>query len=103
MLCVKPKDLEKLVQQLNNFIKKKKIIISFIAGVNVSSISNLFNFKSSIVRFMPNLSIKYGESITAVYSSNFSQEEKKNLHNVRSKDDDGFVREGGEISSFFQC
>ena len=28
---------------------------------------------------------------------------KKNLHNVRSKDDDGFVRGGGEISSFFQC
>ncbi len=84
MLCVKPKDLEKLVQQLNNFIKKKKIIISFIAGVNVSSISNLFNFKSSIVRFMPNLSIKYGESITAVYSSNFSQEEKKKLISIFS-------------------
>ena len=84
MLCVKPKDLEKLVQQLNNFIKKKKIIISFIAGVNASSISNLFNFKSSIVRFMPNLSIKYGESITAVYSSNFSQEEKKKLISIFS-------------------
>ena len=28
---------------------------------------------------MPNLSIKYGESITAVYSDNFSEKEKHNL------------------------
>ena len=33
---------------------------------------------------MPNLSIKYGESITAVYSSNFSQEEKKKLISIFS-------------------
>ena len=33
----------------------------------------------SIVRFMPNLSIKYGESITAVYSDNLSAKEKKNI------------------------
>ena len=76
LICVKPKDLEKLIKQLNNFIKKKNIIISFIAGINASSISNLFNFKLSIVRFMPNLSIKYGESITAVYSKRFGKGKK---------------------------
>ena len=32
MLCVKPKDLEKLVQQLNNFIKKKKLLYLSLPG-----------------------------------------------------------------------
>ena len=31
---------------------------------------------------MPNLSIKYGESITAVYSDNFSEKEKHNLKKI---------------------
>tara|TARA_Y100000994_G_C15590879_1_gene400569 strand:- start:248 stop:862 length:615 start_codon:yes stop_codon:yes gene_type:complete len=79
MICVKPKDLQKLIKQLNKYIQKSNIIISFVAGIKTSSLKNFFSSKPLIVRFMPNLSIKYGESVTAVYSENLSVKEKKNL------------------------
>ena len=79
MICVKPQDLEKLTKQLNGFIKSSNTIISFVAGIKVSSLSKSFHLKLSILRFMPNLSIRYGKSITAVYSTNVLEKEKKKL------------------------
>ena len=79
MICVKPKDLEDLIEHLSQFIQKNNVIVSFAAGVKTSSLRDFFKSKLSFVRLMPNLSIKYGESITAVYSDNFSEKEKHNL------------------------
>ena len=78
MICVKPQDIEKLIKQLNGFIKSSNTIISFVAGIKISSLSKSFHMKLSILRFMPNLSIRYGKSITAVYSTNVLEKEKKN-------------------------
>ena len=77
MICVKPQDIEKLIKQLNEFIKLSNTIISFVAGIKISSLSKSFHMKLSILRFMPNLSIRYGKSITAVYSTNVLEKEKK--------------------------
>ena len=82
MLCVKPKDLENLTKQLNRFIKSSNTVISFVAGVKVSSLSNSFHPKILILRFMPNLSLKYGQSITAVYSADVLEKEKKKIKTI---------------------
>ena len=82
MICVKPKDLEDLIEHLSQFIQKNNVIVSFAAGVKTSSLRDFFKSKLSFVRLMPNLSIKYGESITAVYSDNFSEKEKHNLKKI---------------------
>ena len=79
MICVKPADLKKLTEKLHHLIKTKNIIISLVAGTKIPTLKKLMSSKLSIVRFMPNLSIKYGESITAVYSDNLSAKEKKNI------------------------
>ena len=76
---MKPLDLEKLSKQLNQFTQNNNVIVSCVAGVTTSSLKNFFNSKLSIVRIMPNLSIKYGQSVTAVYSTNFSEKQKKSL------------------------
>ena len=81
MICVKPQDIKKLIKQLNEFIKLSNTVISFVAGIKVSSLSKSFHMKLSILRFMPNLSIRYGKSITAVYSSNVLEKEKKKINN----------------------
>ena len=77
ILCVKPLDLEKLSKQLNQFTQNNNVIVSCVAGVTTLSLKNFFNSKLSIVRIMPNLSIKYGQSVTAVYSTNFSEKQKR--------------------------
>ena len=79
ILCVKPLDLEKLSKQLNQFTQNNNVIVSCVAGVTTLSLKKIFNSKLSIVRIMPNLSIKYGQSVTAVYSTNFSEKQKKSL------------------------
>ena len=79
MLCVKPIDLKKLIEKLKHFIQKNNIIVSFVAGVMISTLKKFFNSNLSVVRIMPNLSIKYGESVTAIYSNDFAIKEKNNF------------------------
>ena len=69
--------------------------------------------KLSILRFMPNLSIRYGKSITAVYSTNVLEKEKKKISNfftffgsfiwVRNEEDINFFSAffGGGPAYFF--
>ena len=69
----------KIIQTINQFTQNNNVIVSCVAGVKTSSLKIFFNSKLSIVRIMPNLSIKYGQSVTAVYSINFSEKQKKSL------------------------
>ena len=52
MICVKPQDIEKLIKQLNEFIKLSNTIISFVANVlekEKKKISNFFTFFGSFI------------------------------------------------------
>ena len=80
MICVKPIDLEMLTKQLYFLVQNNNIIISFVAGVTTISLKKKISPRLPLVRFMPNLSIKYGESVTAVYSENLSDQRKRNLN-----------------------
>ena len=76
MICVKPKDTHHLLNILKDYINKSTTIISFVAGIKLKTIKTNLGLKNRVIRFMPNLSIKYGQSITAVYSNNIVSKEK---------------------------
>lgn len=76
MICVKPIDTFNLLNRLKTQINKETIIISFVAGIKLKTIKSNLGLKNKVIRFMPNLSIKYGQSITAVYSNNINSKEK---------------------------
>ena len=80
LICVKPIDLEILAKQLHFLVQNNNIIISFVAGLTTFSLKKKISPRLPLVRLMPNLSIKYGESVTAVYSVNLSDKERRNLN-----------------------
>ena len=81
MICVKPKDTYRLLSTLKNYISDGTIIISFVAGVKLKTIRSNLGLKNRVIRFMPNISIKYGQSITAVYSNRIVSREKTKITN----------------------
>ena len=81
MICVKPKDTYNLLNSIKNFLNKSTIIISFVAGIKLKTIKSKLGLNNRVIRFMPNLSIKYGQSITAVYSNNIVAREKVKICN----------------------
>ena len=76
MICVKPKDTYHLLSTLKDCINKNTTIISFVAGIKLQTIKTNLGLRNRVIRFMPNLSIKYGQSITAIYSNNIVSKEK---------------------------
>ena len=56
---------------------KNKVFVSFIAGIQISSISSyLENKKQKIIRIMPNIFIQFNKSSSAIFSKNLTSIEK---------------------------
>jgi pyrroline-5-carboxylate reductase len=68
LLAVKPQDFVSLSEKLKDRIKNDALIISIMAGINISLIEQCLNH-SSIIRAMPNAPSLFGKGIT-VYCSN---------------------------------
>ena len=69
ILAVKPQDFSKLADAIKPFIKQQQLILSIMAGIKISSISNLLNV-NKIIRSMPNLPAQIGMGITVFTASN---------------------------------
>lgn len=69
ILAVKPQDFSKLAIEVKPFIKQQQLILSIMAGIKISSISNLLN-ANKIIRSMPNLPAQIGMGITVFTASN---------------------------------
>ena len=70
LLAIKPQDLSELGHGLKiNLQKKEYTIISILAGIPIEKIKNAVGKKAHVVRAMPNLGAKVGESITALTST----------------------------------
>ncbi len=69
ILAVKPQDFSKLAVEIKPFIKQQQLILSIMAGIKISSISNLLN-ANKIIRSMPNLPAQIGMGITVFTASN---------------------------------
>lgn len=63
VVCVKPKDVKSVLEEINEEIRGK-ILISLAAAVTIGFIKKLVP-EAKVVRAMPNLAISVGESFTA--------------------------------------
>ena len=62
LLIVKPKDYVQALKSINPYVNSQTIILSFIAGISVNQIEQLFTANVSIVRCMTNLAISERQS-----------------------------------------
>ena len=66
ILAVKPQDLARTAGENAGVWKKKHILISILAGMPVSKLRKVAGPSPKIIRAMPNLGAKAGESVTAI-------------------------------------
>ena len=90
MICVKPNDSKKVVSEIKKYCNKKHVILSFIAGLEIKTISKWILYTNPILRLMPNIFISSNNSSTAVYGKNLSS-------NIKNK----IVRDFSEFGDIF--
>ncbi len=64
-VCVKPQNLEEVLEELKNLDLKNKIIVSPVAGKSINYYEKYLGTNATIIRIMPNLAMAYGKSVTA--------------------------------------
>ncbi len=77
IIAVKPQQFTALANQIKHYTKNK-VVISVMAGVSISKISNQLGSKR-IIRTMPNIGICAGQSLTAALASSSTTLEDKRL------------------------
>ena len=58
MLCVQPKQLPALIDEINPVLTQKHVLVSVITGVSIDEIKKLLKIDIPVVRAMPNTAIK---------------------------------------------
>jgi pyrroline-5-carboxylate reductase len=64
IIAVKPQDIGGLLKELSN-LTDNKIIISIVAGISTKYIEKFLD-KARVIRSMPNIAVKIGESVTCI-------------------------------------
>ena len=67
VLAIKPNNLDSFMLESASFLHDQ-IIVSLLAGVEVKKISSYFLSQQKIVRIMPNIAMRIGQSVNLVYS-----------------------------------
>ena len=73
-ICVKPKDVKGVLHSLQQF-KNKPYLISVVAGINLTSLENMYNSKK-VIRIMPSTAAKYRKSVTGIFAKSKGREYK---------------------------
>lgn len=68
LLCVQPKQLPRLLEQINPGLTKDHLLVSVITGVSIAEIKSHLKLEVPVVRAMPNTAIAIGESMTCICS-----------------------------------
>ncbi len=68
LLAIKPQDLDALAEEVKGTVHSGQVVISILAGVPVAKLAKAFPW-AEVVRAMPNLGAKVGESMTAITSA----------------------------------
>jgi pyrroline-5-carboxylate reductase len=83
-LGIKPQQLDEISNQLSKNISEKTIVISMLAGVSISNLSEKLHTEN-IIRIMPNLACQYGKGVVgACFSLEPNTENKKMIEDVLS-------------------
>lgn len=83
ILCVQPKQLNALLDDLKlTFDKKKHVLVSTITGVSIEEIATKSPEGITIIRAMPNTAVAIGASMTCLCSSNASAKQLTDIQNI---------------------
>ena len=83
ILCVQPKQLVTLLDELNKTLDKKKhVLVSTITGVSTEEIASKSPDGISIIRAMPNTAVAIGASMTCLRSTNASPKQLADIQNI---------------------
>jgi len=78
ILAIRPQVMNEVLKEIKDSIRKNQLIISIAAGITIQNIQKTLAEKQPIIRTMPNLCAKIGESITAwTKNDHVSQEQEK--------------------------
>ncbi len=66
ILAIKPQDLTAVAGEFREKLKPSQTVISILAGMTLAKLEEALGLKASVVRAMPNLGAKVGESLTAL-------------------------------------
>lgn len=81
LLCVQPRQLPKLIEEINPVLTDKHMLVSVITGVSIDDIKSHLKLSVPVVRAMPNTAIAIGESMTCI-CSNDSHEHAKAVQQI---------------------
>lgn len=77
VLCVQPKQLSKVLEEINDVLTENHILVSVITGVLLDEIKSQLSVKATVIRAMPNTAIAIGESMTCITSTDGEKEVKE--------------------------
>lgn len=72
IFAIKPKDIAETIEKIKISTTNSQIIISVLAGVSTTCISQLLEHNAPVIRTMPNTSAAVGASITAISAGEFA-------------------------------
>ena len=78
LLAVKPKDLRGVLEDIKEHIGDK-LVVSIVAGVEISFYEALLGENAKVVRLMPNINVQVGQGATAITSNRMVSEEELSL------------------------
>ncbi len=70
ILCVKPKDIKNVLEEIKPKINPSHLLISIAAGVSINYIQKLIGNKIQIIRGMPNIAVLIREGMTVLSNAN---------------------------------
>ncbi len=85
ILAIKPKDVVETIETIKAYTTNQQLIISVLAGVSTTCISQLLEHNAPVIRTMPNTSAAIGQSITAIAAGSFAAKEHLDLSEALCK------------------
>lgn len=79
ILAVKPNDVQRVVEEIADFLSKEKILISVAAGVPTSAIEKYLGEGRKVIRVMPNVGARVGEAVSAICKGEYAKEEDEEV------------------------
>lgn len=112
ILAVKPTDVHGVVEEIAPFINRGKMVVSVAAGVPTSAIERDLGEGKKVIRVMPNIGARVGESVTAMCRGTYAGEEDEVLakellgavgavYSVKERDIDVITGLSGSGIAFF--
>lgn len=79
ILAVKPAEVNEVLEEIAPMMSSKKLLISVAAGVPTAMIERYLGGGKKVIRVMPNISARVGESVTALCSGEYANEDDESI------------------------